>query len=169
MRAQMRALCHRQGGPASSSSSASSSAEAFTLYTSTYGCESWKRASACIPAVSSSAPSLPQRKAQAIVECTEVQCSHICTATKLLPCPNLSLGLSAPLPNLHRDWAQPATSAPGLGSPRPHLHRDPAASASPVRVMEADSAEFAVRVDAHGFRGSRPVQMEPANDSRCIM
>ena len=35
--------------------------------------------------------------------------------------------------------------------------------------MEADSAEFAVRVDAHGFRGSRPVQMEPANDSRCIM
>ena len=24
----------------------------------------------------------------------------------------------------HRDWAPPATSAPGLGSPRPHLHRD---------------------------------------------
>ena len=28
------------------------------------------------------------------------------------------------VPHLYRDWARPATSAPGLRSPLPHLHRD---------------------------------------------
>ncbi len=37
---------------------------------------------------------------------------------------NLETMVLASRPHLHRDWAHPATSAPGLGSPLPHLHRD---------------------------------------------
>ncbi len=51
--------------------------------------------------------------------------SPLCTNT-WPTCPIFALGqrLGSPLPHLRRDWAAPATSAPGLGCPLPHLRQD---------------------------------------------
>jgi hypothetical protein len=120
-RAQSRCRCGR-GGPARDSAAPTGSSHACTA-----------RAHPSSPqrlhSQRQTKPNLEEPLAAAAVKQTQAQVTLGLTAATSAP------GLGPPLPHLRRDWAHPATSAPGLGliaatsapglgSLLPHLRRD---------------------------------------------